>query len=206
MTVTLSTTADLAIDETAADLLFRAARTTNQWTDAPVTDDELAAAWDLAKFGPTAMNSLPLRFAVVRTPEAKARLVELMPDGNKAKVEDAPATLVLAYDHNFHEHMDTLFPHAPGVGESFAPMDEMRHGMGSMNAHLQTGYLIMGLRAAGLAAGPMHAADYDGVNEAFFAGTGNKAFLVVNVGHAEGEGTVYPRLPRFDLDEVSSTH
>jgi 3-hydroxypropanoate dehydrogenase len=205
MTVTLSTTADLAIDEAAADLLFRTARTTSQWTDAPVTDEELAAAWDLAKFGPTAMNSLPLRFAVVRSAEERARLVDLMPDGNKSRVESAPVTLVLAYDHNFHEHMDTLFPHAPGVGASFAPQEEMRHGMGSMNAHLQAGYLLLGLRAAGLAVGPMHAADYDGVNEAFFAGTGYKAFLVVNVGHADGEGTSYPRAPRLDLDQVSIT-
>ena len=206
MTVTLSTTADLAIDEAAADLLFRAARTTNQWTDAPVTDDEIQAAWDLAKFGPTAMNSLPLRFAVVRSDEAKARLIERMPDGNKAKVQDAPATLVLAYDHDFHEHMDTLFPHAPGFGASIADQDEMRHGMASMNAHLQAAYLIVGLRAAGLAAGPMHAADYEGINADFFAGTGNKSFLIVNIGHAEGEGTAYPRLPRFDVAAVSSTH
>ncbi|ACZ29717.1 nitroreductase [Xylanimonas cellulosilytica DSM 15894] len=203
MTVALSTTADLAIDETAADLLFRTARTTSQWTDAPVTDDELAAAWDLAKFGPTAMNSLPLRFAVVRSAEERARLVELMPDGNKSRVESAPVTLVLAYDHDFHEHMDTLFPHAPGIKDQFAPAEEMRHGMGSLNAHLQAGYLLVGLRAAGLAAGPMHAADYAGVDAAFFAGTGFKSFLVVNVGHADGEGTTYPRLPRFDLDEVS---
>lgn len=205
MTATIDTTAALAIDEAAADLLFRTARTTSQWTDAPVTDDELRAAWDLAKFGPTAMNSLPLRLAVVRSAEERARLVDLMPDGNKSRVASAPVTLVLAYDHNFHEHMDTLFPHAPGVGASFGPQEDLRHGMGSMNAHLQAGYLLVGLRAAGLAAGPMHAADYEGVNEAFFAGTGYKAFLVVNVGHADGEGTAYPRAPRFDLDQVSIT-
>lgn len=205
MTATIDTTAALAIDEAAADLLFRTARTTSQWTDAPVTDDELRAAWDLAKFGPTAMNSLPLRLAVVRSAEERARLVDLMPDGNKSRVASAPVTLVLAYDHNFHEHMDTLFPHAPGAGASLAPQEDLRHGMGSMNAHLQAGYLLVGLRAAGLAAGPMHAADYEGVNEAFFAGTGYKAFLVVNVGHADGEGTAYPRAPRFDLDQVSIT-
>ncbi|GAB2452480.1 malonic semialdehyde reductase [Xylanimonas ulmi] len=205
MTETLTSPTALAIDETAADLLFRNARTAMQWTPDQVTDDEIEAAWSLAKFGPTAMNSLPLRFAIVRSPEAKARLLELMPDGNKAKVEAAPATLVLAYDPNFHEHMDTLFPHAPGVREQFAPAVEMRDTMARTNALLQTGYLIVGLRAAGLAAGPMHAADYDAVDAELFAGSGFKSFLVVNVGHAEGAGTEYPRLPRFDLDEVTKT-
>jgi 3-hydroxypropanoate dehydrogenase len=206
MTETLSTAADLAIDEAAADLLFRNARTTMHWTDAEVTDDEIEAAWSLAKFGPTAMNTIPLRFAVVRSAEAKARLVELMPDGNKPKVEAAPATLVLAYDPNFHEHMDTLFPHAPGIKDQFAPAHEMRDGMARFNALIQTGYVIVGLRAAGLAAGPMHAADYDAVDAAFFAESGYKSFLVVNIGHAEGEGTAYPRLPRFELSQVAATH
>ncbi|MCL1870085.1 MAG: malonic semialdehyde reductase [Promicromonosporaceae bacterium] len=206
MTDTLSTTVALAIDEDAADLLFRNARTTYEWSDAPVTDEEIEAAWDLAKFGPTAMNTLPLRLAVVRSAEAKARLVELMPDGNKPKVEAAPATLVLAYDPNFHEHMDTLFPHAPGIKEQFAPADEMRHTMARFNALIQTGYLITGLRAAGLAAGPMHAADYAGIDATFFGESGFKSFLVVNIGHAEGEGTAYPRAPRFDLEEIAATH
>ncbi|WP_425954999.1 malonic semialdehyde reductase [Xylanimonas sp. McL0601] len=205
MTETLSTTADLAIDEPTADLLFRTARTTRQWTDAEVTDDEIEAAWSLAKFGPTAMNSLPLRFAVVRTPEAKARLVELMPDGNKAKVDAAPATLVLAYDPNFHEHMDALYPVYPGIKEQLAPAHEMRDGMARTNALLQTGYLIVGLRAAGLAAGPMHAADYDAVDAELFADKGYKSFLVVGVGHAEGEGASHPRLPRFELTDVAHT-
>ncbi len=203
MTVTIDSAAPLALDETAADLLFRDARTAREWTDREVTDAELQAAWDLAKFGPTAMNSLPLRFAVLRSAESKARLSELMPDGNKERVETSPVTLVLAYDPNFHEKMDVLFPIYPTVREDFAPQAEMRDGMARLNANIQTGYLLLGLRAAGLAVGPMHAADYAGVEEAFFAGTGFKPFLVVNAGHAEGEGTPHPRLPRLTFDEVA---
>jgi 3-hydroxypropanoate dehydrogenase len=204
MTITLDSQTDLAIGDTEADLLFRQERTTYQWTDAPVTDGDLQAAWDLAKFGPTAMNSLPLRFAVVRSAEAKQRLVALMPDGNKAKVEAAPASLVLAYDHDFHEDMGTLFPHAPGIGDQFASAEDKRHTMARTNALLQAGYLIVALRAVGLAAGPMHAADYAQVDADLFAGTAHKSFLVVNVGHADGEGTTFPRLPRLGLDEVAT--
>ncbi len=108
---------------------------------------------------------------------------------------------MLGYDHDFHERMGTLFPHAAGIADTFAPQTEKRHEMGALNAHLQTGYLLLALRSAGLAAGPMHAADYAGVDAAFFAGTGVKSFLVVNVGHAQGAGTEFPRLPRLDLDE-----
>jgi 3-hydroxypropanoate dehydrogenase len=202
MTETISTPA-LAVADDVADLLFRAARTTMHWTDAEVSDEQIAAAWDLAKFGPTAMNTLPLRFLVVRSPEAKQRLVAHMADGNKAKVEAAPVSLVLAADPAFHEHLDVLFPVYPGIKDQLAPAAETREGMARTNALLQAGYLILALRAVGLAAGPMNGMDFDGVDGEFFAESGWKSFLVVNVGQAEGEGTAHPRLPRLAFEQVA---
>lgn len=202
---TLIETAPLAIAEEAADIIFRTARTTSRWTDAEVTDAQLEAAWDLAKMGPTAMNTLPLRVLVVRSPEAKARLVAHMADGNKAKVEAAPVSLVLAADPAFHEHLDTLFPAYPGIREQLAPAVETREQMAHANAHLQAGYLVVALRAVGLAAGPMNGMDAAGVDREFFAETGWRSFLVVNVGVADGEGSPYPRNPRLSFDQVART-
>jgi 3-hydroxypropanoate dehydrogenase len=202
MTETLPAPA-LAVADDVADLLFRTARTTMQWTDAEVSDEQIAAAWDLAKFGPTAMNTLPLRLLVVRSPEAKQRLVAHMADGNKAKVEAAPASLVLAADPGFHEHLDVLFPVYPGIRDQLAAAAELRENMARTNALLQAGYLILALRAVGLAAGPMNGMDFDGVDGEFFAESGWKSFLVVNVGQAEGEGTAHPRLPRLSFEQVA---
>jgi len=42
--------ASLQIDDTTADRLFREARTTAQFTDAEVTDEQLAAVYDLVKW------------------------------------------------------------------------------------------------------------------------------------------------------------
>lgn len=203
MTETLMHQSALAVDDAVADLLFRTARTTSLWTDAEVSDEQLRAAWDLAKFGPTAMNILPLRLLVVRSDEAKARLVAHMDDGNKPKVEAAPVSLVLAADPAFHEHLDTLFPVYPGMKEQLAPATEVREQMALTNAKIQAGYLIVALRAIGLAAGPMNGMDFDGVDGEFFASSGWKSFLVVNVGQADGEGSPYPRNPRLGFDEVA---
>ncbi|GAA1714848.1 malonic semialdehyde reductase [Isoptericola hypogeus] len=204
MTETLThPTTSLAVGDDVADLLFRAARTTSQWTDAPVSDEQLAAAWDLAKFGPTAMNTLPLRVLVVRSTEAKARLVAHMGDGNKPKVEAAPVSLVLAADPAFHQHLDTLFPAYPGMKDQLEPAADVREQMARNNALIQAGYVIVGLRAAGLAAGPMNGMDFDGVDGEFFASSGWKSFLVINVGHADGEGSPYPRGPRLSFDQVA---
>ncbi|MEN5073262.1 malonic semialdehyde reductase [Isoptericola cucumis] len=203
MTETLTHPTALAVGDDVADLLFRTARTTSLWTDAEVSDDELRAAWDLAKFGPTAMNILPLRVLAVRSDEAKARLVPHMADGNKAKVEAAPVSLVLAADPAFHEHLDTLFPVYPGMKDQLAPAVEAREAMARKNALIQAGYLMVGIRAAGLAAGPMDGMDNDGVDAEFFASSGWKSFMVINVGHADGEGSPYPRGPRLAFEQVA---
>jgi 3-hydroxypropanoate dehydrogenase len=204
MTETLThPTTTLAVGDDVADLLFRAARTTSLWTDEPVTDEQLAAAWDLAKFGPTAMNTLPLRVLVVRSGEARERLVGHMADGNKDRVAGAPVSLVLAADPAFHQHLDTLFPAYPGMKDQLEPAADTREQMARSNALIQAGYLVVALRATGLAAGPMNGMDFDGVDGEFFASSGWKSFLVINVGHADGEGSPYPRGPRLGFDQVA---
>jgi 3-hydroxypropanoate dehydrogenase len=192
----------LAIDDATADRLFRAARTVTTFAESEVTDEQLAAVYDLIKWGPTSMNVSPLRVLVVRTPEARQRLVARVPEGNQERVAKAPVTLVLAYDPDFHERLDVLVPHMPGAREMFAGDDEARADAARTNALLQAGYLIVGLRAAGLSAGPMHGI-YDQIDAEFFAENGWKGFLVVNVSVAEGADTTRPRAPRLNFDDVA---
>src|SRR6218665_2160988 len=71
----------LAVADDVADLLFREARTVAEFAPGDVSDEQLAAVYDLAKWGPTAMNTLPLRLLVVPTPEARERLAALMNEG-----------------------------------------------------------------------------------------------------------------------------
>lgn len=201
MTETLETSR-LAIDDATADRLFRTARTVTTFAESDVTDEQLAAVYDLIKWGPTSMNVSPLRVLVVRTPEARQRLVAVMPEGNQERVAKAPVTLVLAYDTDFHERLDVLIPHIPGAREMFTGDDEARADAARTNALLQAGYLIVGLRAAGLSAGPMHGI-YDGIDAEFFAENGWKGFLVVNVSSAEGADTTRPRAPRLNFDDVA---
>jgi 3-hydroxypropanoate dehydrogenase len=201
MTETLEATG-LAIDDVTADRLFRTARTVTTFAEPDVSDEQLAAVYDLIKWGPTAMNVSPLRVLVVRTPEARQRLVATMPEGNRERVADAPVTLVLAYDPEFHERLDVLVPHLPGAREIFAGDAAVRADAARTNALLQAGYLLVGLRAAGLAAGPMHGI-YDGIDAEFFGESGWKGFLVVNVGAAEGADTSRPRAPRLGFDDVA---
>ena len=190
----------LSLSPEAQDLLFREARTANAFTDEPVTDEQVAAIYDLVKYGPTAMNNQPLRIVLVREGEARERLLKHMADGNRDKTANAPLVAILAADTDFHEHLPTTFPHFPGAKDAFAD-DAAREQAAKFNATLQAGYFFLGVRAAGLAAGPMGGFDADGIDRDFFAGTSLKSLVVVNVGRP-GEKAWFDRLPRLDQDLV----
>ena len=195
----------LAVGDDVADLLVREARTAATFTSDEVSDAQIAAVYDLVKWGPTALNTVPLRLLVVRTPEARQRLAAHMSEGNRDRVLAAPVSLVLAADTGFHAHIPTLAPHMAALADSLAGQPEQRESMARMNALIQAGYLIVGLRAAGLAAGPMGGMDADAIDSEFFADNGWKSLLVVNVGHVEGAGTHRPRAERLGYVQASLT-
>jgi 3-hydroxypropanoate dehydrogenase len=193
----------LELDKNAQDLLFRDARTANTFTDEAVSEEQIAAIYDLVKYAPTSMNMQPLRILLVRTPEARERLVAHLADGNKAKTAAAPLVAVLAYDPEFHEHLPTQFPHFAGAQDVFKGKD-FRFGAASLNASLQVGYFILGVRAAGLAAGPMTGFSNAGIDQEFFAESGYKTLVVVTIGRP-GEDAWFPRSPRLEHEQVVTT-
>ena len=196
-------TDSLALAPDAQALLFRDARTANSFADEPVTDEQVAAIYDLVKYAPTAMNTQPLRVVLVREGEARERLLKHMADGNRDKTANAPLVAILAADGDFHEHLPKTFPHAPHAKDAFTD-EERRLQAASFNATLQIGYFLMAVRAAGLAAGPMGGFDAEGLDAEFFEGTPLHSLLVVNLGTPAADAWL-DRLPRLELDEVVRT-
>ncbi|MFE9676210.1 malonic semialdehyde reductase [Streptomyces sp. NPDC006259] len=193
----------LVLDPAAQDLLFREARTANTFTDEPVTEEQVQAIYDLVKFGPTAFNQTPLRITLVRSAEARERLVQHMAEGNQAKTAAAPLVAILSADNEFHEELPTLFPAFPQAKDVFFAERPAREGSAMLNAALQAAYFIVGIRAAGLAAGPMTGFDAQGVRKEFLDDD-HTPLVVVNIGKP-GEGASYPRSPRLPYDQVVTT-
>lgn len=190
----------LALSSESQDLLFRDARTANSFLDEPVSDEQIAAIYDLVKYAPTAMNTQPLRVVLVHHGEARERLLKHLADGNRDKTADAPLVAILAADTDFHENLPRTFPHFPGAKDLFAD-PAGREQSARFNATLQIGYFLLGIRAAGLAAGPMGGFDAAGLDKEFFHDGSLKSLLVVNIGKP-GENAWYDRLPRLEHDEV----
>ena len=194
----------LELEKDAQDLLFRAARTANAFTDEPVGDDVVEAIYDLVKWAPTSMNAQPLRVLLIRSEEARQRLLGHLAEGNRAKTASAPLVAVLTADRNFHDQLPSVFPHFLGARDLFTGDDEARHAAARFNAALQIGYFILGVRAAGLAAGPMTGLDTAGLEREFFPAGDREVLAVVNIGRP-AESAFHPRNPRLDYSEVVTT-
>ncbi len=181
--------------------LFTAARTHNAFLDRPVPDDLLVEALDLAKMGPTAANSQPLRVLFLRSQEAKERLRPALSAGNAAKTMAAPVVAIAGYDVEFYEHLPYLFPHADAKSwfagnRAFADRTAFQSGT------LQVAYLLLALRALGLDAGPMAGFDNAKVDAEFFPDGKVKSNVLINIGYGD-DAKLFPRSPRFAFDQMA---
>ncbi|MEO0036070.1 MAG: oxidoreductase subunit of the alternative pyrimidine degradation pathway [Pseudomonadota bacterium] len=188
------------LDQAGQDLLFHAAHTPQRFLDRPVTDETLERAWDLARMGPTAANGQPLRVLFLRGADAKARLLPALAPNNLDKTRSAPVTAIAAYDLAFFERLPALYPFVDARAwyqDKPALAEETAFRSGT----LQAGYLILALRAVGLACGPMSGFDAARVDADFFAGTTLRSNLLINIGYPD-PAFVRPRAPRLAFAEA----
>jgi 3-hydroxypropanoate dehydrogenase len=190
----------MTIDAHAIEAMFTHARTQNKWTDAPVTDADLHAIFDILKFGPTSANCSPARFVFVRTPEGKAKLKPALSAGNTEKTMTAPVTVIVAHDPKFFDQLPKLFPHAD-ARSWFAGNEALASETAFRNGTLQGAYLMIAARALGIDSGAMSGFDKAAVDAAFFGESGWKTNFLINLGHGDPSG-LFPRSPRFSFDEA----
>lgn len=181
--------------------LFTDAHTAYTFTDEPVTDEQLRAAYDLAKWAPTGVNGQPLRVAIVRSGAAKQHLLNALPRGNREQAEGAPLVLVCGAKMDFQHDLPLFHPRGERYEKLLTANDKMRTLMAHTSATIQVAYLILALRALGLETGPMNPDDSQLLHEHFFPGEDIEPILVINVGHA-GTDAYQERGPRVGYDEV----
>ena len=189
----------LPLPDGSLDQLFRTARTYNGFLDQPVENDQLLAIWDLMKMAPTSANQMPARLVWCTSPEAQAKLAACTMPANAEKIAQAPVSVIIAMDLQFHEQLPWLFPHADAKAW-FTGNDALREKSAFLNTTLQCGYFIMAARALGLGTGPMTGFSNEAVDAAFFADTPDyKSVMISTLGYGD-PASVWARSPRPDFD------
>ncbi len=191
----------MQLDDRSLDIIFRSARTHNEWLDKPVSDTLIRQIYDLMKWAPTSANSSPARFVFVRSPAAKERLLPALAPGNLEKTRAAPVTAIIAHDSEFHEKLPKLFPQAD-ARSWFAGNQPLIDTTAFRNGTLQGAYLILAARALGLDAGPMSGFDNAKVDKEFFPDGKVKSNFLVNLGYGDQE-KLFPRNPRLSFEEAA---
>lgn len=191
----------LALEPSARELLFTEARTANNFADEPVSEGQLRAIWELAKWPPTSANVNPMRVLYLRTGAAQERLIPHLAEANQHKSASAPVIAVLAYDTQYTEHVPRLLPFRPEMKEALEADPAHHQEQARFNSALQAAYFMLSVRAAGLTAGPLGGFDAPAVDREFFPDGRLKSFLVVNIGKP-GDNPWFDRLPRLGYEEA----
>ena len=188
-------------NEAMLETLFRQARSQNGWRTEPVGDDQLREAYEIAQWGPTSMNTQPMRLVFLRSVEAKERLRPALAPTNVEKAMTAPVVAIIAYDQQFWSKLPLLFPHRANAQDIFALNQELSASTAFRNGSLQAAYFMLALRAVGLDVGPMSGFDLAKVDAEFFNDSSWRTNFLCGIGRGDPAKT-FERLPRLDFDEV----
>jgi 3-hydroxypropanoate dehydrogenase len=192
----------MKLDEAALDTLFRTARSYNGYLDKPVPESVFSEIWELMRWGPTSANQLPARLVWCDSDYAKQKLANCASSNNRQKILEAPVTVIIAMDSNFHEYLPEFFPHA-NARSWFANDTALRETSAFRNSTLQGAYFLLAARALGYDTGPMSGFDNDAVDAIFFADQPNiRSNFLSTLGYGD-PATVFERLPRPDFDRFN---
>jgi 3-hydroxypropanoate dehydrogenase len=190
----------MTIDAKALDQIFLKARTANGFIDKPVPDELLRQVYDIARMGPTSMNTQPTRYVFLKTAEARARLLPALTPGNLDKTRVAPVTVIVATDTRFYEFMPKVW-HREGAKENFEGNPALAEATATRNGTLGGAYFIIAARALGLDCGPMSGVDLAKVNAEFFPDGRWRANFLINLGYGD-DAKLFDRNARLGFDEA----
>ena len=190
--------------EEGLDLIYRRARTANFYQKREIAPEQIAALWELVKWGPTSANCMPARIVWCLSEDAKVKLASCASSANASKIANAPVTAILGMDLQFYERLAELYPKAD-ARSWFVGNEQLIRDTAFRNSSLQGAYLIIAARALGLGVGPMSGFDNAAVDDAFFSGTSIRSNFIMTLGYAD-PATYRPRGPRLGFNEANSIY
>lgn len=184
----MTAVAPASTDSRSIESIFTQGRSALRFSSAPVPAELIRAAYDLAKWGPTGNNSMPMRLVYAQSDDARATVISHLNEGNRPKADAAPALVIVAADVDYHELVHITSPGVEGLRDHLASQEERRALTAIPNTWLQLGYLTVALRAVGLDVRPLGGFDKAGLDAALFSGTGKRSQAVLLVGYPSPDG------------------
>lgn len=193
----------------------------------PLADEDLDALLEVLRLAPSSVNIQPWHFYVVKSAEAKQKLMPAVKDFNYERVRDAAVVVILAVekDINSAAYLDRLLEQEIADGR-YAPdaprekLDELRrsavaaycagpdHGerWASEQAHIALGCLLMAAEGMGVDSTTLGGLWFDQVDEIFgLKAAHRKSVVAVALGHrAENDSNAARPKSRFAKASVTT--
>ena len=192
----------MKISSDCLDQLFLKARTANGFLDQPVPLALLREVYDIAKMGPTSMNTQPARYLFLLSPQSRARLLPALTPGNVEKTRTAPVTVIVANDTRFHEHMPQVW-HKPAGQAMFEGNAALAQATATRNGTLGGAYFMIAARALGLDCGPISGVDLAKVDTEFFPDGRLQSNFLINLGYGD-DSLLFDRNPRLSFEQAAT--
>lgn len=208
----VSATGEFAVtgQRLSAAAAARVRRSVRAYSDQPVTDDEVRTLLELAGRAPSAFNSQPWRFVVVRDQSLKNQLKAAA--FNQAQVAGAPVVIAMYADmEDTLANLDQIVN--PGLSEEArnATIARLNNTWGGMavadranwangQANIALGYLLLIAQSEGFATSPMLGFQPEQVKELLDIPAHATITALIALGHAAEDG--FPS-HRLELDRIA---
>lgn len=173
----------------------------------PLTDEELDDLLEILRLTPSSINIQPWHFYVVRSPEARAKLLPAIMDFNIKRVEEAFAIVIIATESGLvdrvatitdQERADGRFDEAARVSgfdreveavrtssvKRYCSGEDQGFNWASNQAHIALGFLLFGAAGMGIDATALGGIKFDRVDELFgLKALGRRAVIGCALGH-----------------------
>jgi putative NAD(P)H nitroreductase len=178
-------------------------------------DNLLKDIVNLAVLAPSAFNLQPWEIIVVKTKEAKEKLLKL--SNNQDKVVEAPVTLIIVGDKNGYdksnpvwtEMLETLGGNKEAVegaqgaaGFLYGTSEERKLKFAESNGGLLAMSLMYAAQSFGVDSHPMSGIDFDGIKKEFGLADNKSVVMTIALGYFDKSKTLYPRRPRRGYADI----
>jgi nitroreductase len=182
-----------------------------------IDDNVLKEIINLAVLAPSAFNLQPWRVIVVKSPESKEKLFNLV--NKQPKILEAPITLIIIgnkegyIDSNpvwaeMHQSVNGNNVKVQGAKQAAALLygasEERKLKFAESNAGVLAMSIMIAAKEYGVDSHPMSGIDFEGIHKAFGLQANETVVMTISLGYFDDSKQLHPRRPRRQFNEIAS--
>ena len=179
-----------------------------------ITDAEIREIIEVGALAPSAFNLQPWRVIIVRSEDAKDKLMALA--NGQPKIKDSSATLIIVGDRNGYSEESPVWKELTElVGEEsakgamgaaaylYGSSEERKIKFAESNGGLLAMSIMYAAKGMGIDSHPMSGMDFDGIKKAFELKESEAPVMAIALGYFDESKQLYPRRKRTSFEDMT---